>query len=69
LTSTLAKVLHRPSVLPTPLLPLKIRFGTELVETLLVHGQRVLPAALSEAGFEFVYPDLEAAFRGILREE
>ena len=69
LTATLAKVLHRPSVLPTPLLPLKVRFGSELVETLLVNGQRVLPAALSAAGFEFVYPDLEGAFRGILREE
>ncbi len=69
LTSTLATVLHRPSVLPTPLLPLKVRFGSELVETLLVNGQRVLPAVLSTAGFEFVYPDLEAGFRGILREE
>jgi uncharacterized protein (TIGR01777 family) len=69
LTSTLAKVLHRPSVLPTPLLPLKVRYGAELVETLLVNGQRVLPAALSDAGFEFVYPDLDAAFRGILRDE
>ena len=69
LTSTLASVLHRPSVLPTPLLPLKIRYGSELVETLLVDGQRVLPAALSSAGFEFVYPDLRAALEGILRRD
>jgi uncharacterized protein (TIGR01777 family) len=69
LTSTLATVLHRPSVLPTPLLPLKIRYGAELVENLLVNGQRVLPAGLAAAGFEFVYPDLEAGLRGILREE
>jgi hypothetical protein len=69
LTATLAKVLHRPSVLPTPLFPLKVRYGAELVENLLVNGQRVLPAVLSEAGFEFVYPDLEAGLRGILRTE
>lgn len=69
LTSTLAAILHRPSVLPTPLLPLKIRYGAELVENLLVNGQRVLPAGLAAAGFEFVYPDLEAGLRGILREE
>ncbi|MGZ8733577.1 MAG: TIGR01777 family oxidoreductase [Acidimicrobiia bacterium] len=69
LTSTLAAILHRPSILPTPLLPLKIRYGAELVENLLVNGQRVLPAGLAAAGFEFVYPDLEAGLRGILREE
>ena len=69
LTGTLAKVLHRPAVLPTPLLPLKIRYGAELVEQLLVNGQRVLPAALSRAGFEFVYPDLEPTLQGILRRE
>jgi uncharacterized protein (TIGR01777 family) len=69
LTRTLAKVLHRPSVLPTPLLPLKIRYGAELVEDLLVNGQRVLPAALSTAGFEFVYPELRPGLEGILRRE
>ena len=31
-TSTLGKVLHRPTVLPTPLLPLKLVYGAELVE-------------------------------------
>ncbi len=48
--------LHRPAVLPTPLPPLKVRYGSELVENLLVNGQRVLPAALATAGFEFVAP-------------
>jgi len=69
LTRTLGAVLHRPAVLPTPLLPLKIRFGAELVENLLVNGQRVVPAALTASGFEFVYPELEPALRGILRAE
>ncbi len=69
LTSTLAKALHRPSALPTPLLALKIRYGAELVDNLLVNGQRVLPAALATAGFEFVYPDLQPGLEGILRRE
>ena len=38
---TLGQVLHRPTVLPTPMLPLKLRFGAELVESLLLGSQRV----------------------------
>jgi uncharacterized protein len=68
-TGTLARVLHRPALLPTPLLPLKVRYGAELVEDLLVNGQRVVPAALSAAGFEFVHPELEVGLRSILGAE
>ena len=32
LTKTLGTVLHRPTLLPTPLLPLKLRYGGELVK-------------------------------------
>ena len=39
-----ARALHRPTVLPTPLFPLKAVYGGELVDTLLVHGQRVAAA-------------------------
>jgi uncharacterized protein len=66
LTKTLGKVVRRPTVLPTPLLPLKLRFGSELVTTLLVHGQRVLPHQLLADGYEFAAPDLEAALRSML---
>ena len=64
---TLGRVLHRPTVLTTPLLPLKLRFGTELVETLLLVSQRVEPARLNEVGFSFTYPDLESALDALLR--
>ena len=37
-TRALGAVLHRPTVLPTPLLPLKAVYGGELVDTLLVTG-------------------------------
>ena len=40
----LGAAVHRPTVLPTPLLPLKGVYGSELVQHLLVDGQRVRPA-------------------------
>jgi uncharacterized protein len=63
----LGRALHRPAVLPTPLLPLKVRYGGELVKTLLLVSQRVEPAALEDAGFAFRYPVLEPALDAILR--
>jgi len=64
---TLAQVLHRTAVLPTPLLPLKLRYGSELVETLLLVSQRVLPTRLEANGFSFRNPVLEPALTAILR--
>ncbi len=64
---TLGRVLHRPTVLPTPLLPLKLRFGAELVESLLLVSQRVVPAELEAKGFTFASPELEQALVAILR--
>jgi len=65
-TSTLGRVLRRPTLLPTPLLPLKAVYGGELVEQLLLFSQRVLPAALTAHGFEFASPQLEPAMRAVL---
>ncbi|MFA5883105.1 MAG: TIGR01777 family oxidoreductase [Acidimicrobiia bacterium] len=65
-TATLGKVLGRPTFLPTPLAPLKLRYGSELVQHLLVDGQRVQPAKLGEAGFAFTHTELEAALRALL---
>ena len=44
---------------------MKLAFGEMGVETLL-GGQRVLPRRLTQAGFEFAYPDLESALRAEL---
>ena len=51
--AALGKALRRPAVLPAPTLALKTRFGSEMVEDALLSGQRVLPARLLDAGFEF----------------
>ncbi len=62
----LGRVLHRPTVLPTPMFPLKLRYGSELVDSLLLAGQRVTPARLETIGFPFRHPDLEPALDAIL---
>ena len=65
-TRILGRVLRRPTVLRTPLLPLKVRYGAELIQHLLVEGQRVLPKRLQETGYQFVHPTLEEALRAAL---
>jgi uncharacterized protein (TIGR01777 family) len=65
--ATLGRVLHRPTFLPTPLLPLKLRYGAELVETLLLVSQRVVPAQLQAAGYQFAFSSLDDALRAAIR--
>jgi len=68
-TATMGKVLGRPTAIPTPLLPLRLRYGAELVQHLLLDGQRVLPAKLQGAGYEFGHSELEPALRALLGKE
>jgi uncharacterized protein (TIGR01777 family) len=65
-TKTLGRVLHRPTLLPTPVPALDALYGRELVRGLLVSGQRVEPRALEESGFAFGAPKLEDALRAAL---
>jgi len=64
-TRTFADHLHRPAVVPTPLTPLKVLLGRELVRELLLGGQRVAPARLTEAGFEFRHKTLSEALSAL----
>lgn len=66
LTSTLGRVLGRPTLLPTPLAPLRARYGGELVSSLLLFSQRVAPTVLVGTGFGFRHPELEGALRAVL---
>ncbi len=70
-TTTLGKVLQRPTFLSTPVTPLKALYGSELVNHLLLEGQRVIPERLnatsaSASGFAFSHPTLEVALRAIV---
>jgi len=69
LTAALGHALHRPTVLPTPLLPLKAIYGDELVQALLVDGQRVSSAKLVASGYRFEHPDLDGALRAALHAQ
>jgi hypothetical protein len=64
-TKALGRALHRPTVLPVPSFAPKLLFGSELVEALLLEGQRVLPERLEQAGFEFEHPEIEGALAAI----
>jgi uncharacterized protein (TIGR01777 family) len=65
-TKALGAAVHRPTVLPVPLAPLKAMYGAELVQRVLVDGQRVLPARLEATGYTFRHPTLDAALAAVL---
>jgi uncharacterized protein (TIGR01777 family) len=64
-TKALASAVHRPSwPIGPPAVVLKAALG-EFADSI-VTGQRVLPARLSEAGFQFGYPALSVALRELI---
>ena len=65
-TRALGGAVHRPTVLPTPLFPLRAVYGAELVQHLLVEGHRVVPRVLETSGYEFAHPELDGALRAVL---
>jgi hypothetical protein len=67
-TRTLARVLRRPSLASVPALALRLALG-EMGESLLLTGQRVLPARALEGGFDFRFETLERALRELLVTE
>lgn len=63
--ATLARLVHRPAIVPTPAFALRIVLGEFAQDTLT--GQRAVPAALLAAGFTHQHTDLESALRWALR--
>ena len=61
---TLSKVMHRPYYLPVPGFAMRMLFGE--VATVVLDGQRVLPARLLRSGYEFKFPNIELALQQIL---
>ncbi len=60
----LARALHRPALFPVPPVALKLAFG-ELASVLL-GGQRAVPAKLQSLGFKFQFPDIAAALQNLV---
>lgn len=60
-TKTLGHVLHRPTIFPVPGMALKAIFGE--MSTVLLDGQKVIPARALENHFVFNHPALEEALQ------
>ena len=64
-TTTLARVLHRPALLPIPEFGPRLVLGETADEFLFV-SQRAHPVRLLETGYRFQFPELEPALRHTL---
>lgn len=64
LAKAIGKTLHRPSFVTTPAFLLELIYG-EMAKELLLSGQHVTPAVLQKQGFQFEYPEIEAALKAI----
>jgi uncharacterized protein (TIGR01777 family) len=65
-TRVLARVLHRPALLPVPAVGLRWMLG-EMADELLLSSQHVEPQVLLRSGYAFRFGELEAALRHCLR--
>ncbi|WP_030382576.1 MULTISPECIES: TIGR01777 family oxidoreductase [unclassified Streptomyces] len=65
ITRAMGRVLHRPTLVPTPEALLRVALGDMAGDILT--SQRVLPKRLLESGFRFAFPGIEDALRAALR--
>lgn len=60
----IGRVMKRPAFMPAPAFALKLLFGE--MSTVVLEGQRVLPAKLQALGYEFKFPTAEEALQDLL---
>ncbi len=65
-TSALASVLGRPAFLPVPEFALRLAFGKQAAEELLLASQRVEPGKLGSSGYSFRFRELRAALENLV---
>ncbi|HEX7395104.1 MAG TPA: TIGR01777 family oxidoreductase [Anaerolineaceae bacterium] len=63
---SLARVMHRPYLIPAPAFALRLVLGR--MSTIVLDGQKVVPKRLEELGFQFKYRSLKVALEDILRK-
>jgi uncharacterized protein (TIGR01777 family) len=63
-TAGLARAMHRPALFPVPAIALKIVLGGFSSEVL--GSKKVMPQALTEAGFTFDYPHISSALEELV---
>ena len=64
-TQAIGRVLGRPTFMPVPAFAMQLLFGE--MATLLLDGQREVPARLLKEGFRFKFPEAAAALRDVLK--
>lgn len=64
-TEALGRALRRPTLLPVPGFAMRALLGAERA-VVLMEGQRVAPKRTLETGYEYQYPDLQAALKEIV---
>ena len=64
-STTLGKVLKRPAFLPLPSFVVSLLMG-QMGEELLLSGQHVIPKKMLDAGYQFLYSDLETALVNVI---
>ena len=66
-TSTLGRVLSRPTIFPMPAFAARLAFG-EMADALLLSSQKFAPAGGEDNGFMFSWPTLEPALKHLLQK-
>lgn len=66
LAKAIGKVLKRPAFAPAPAFAFKTMFGE--MATVLLDGQQAVPKRLQELGYQFKFPNIEAALGDVLRQ-
>ena len=65
-TKVLASVLGRPAIFPVPEFALRLAFGKQAAEEMLLASQRVQPGKLGSSGYEFSFRELRAALENLV---
>ena len=65
LSHVIGRVMRRPSFMPTPAFAMRLLLGEKA--TLVLDGQRQMPKRLQQMGFQFRFPDVDAALRDLLK--
>jgi NAD dependent epimerase/dehydratase family enzyme len=66
LARCVGRAIHRPALMRAPSFAVRLILG-EMADAMILNGQRVLPAKATRHGFQFRYPDLDAALQQIYR--
>jgi uncharacterized protein (TIGR01777 family) len=66
LTTSLGRVLHRPTFMAAPAFALRLALGGEMAAELMLASQRAMPVRTLETGFKFHHPLLEPALKDLI---